>query len=385
MAVRKVDRNGETRLLIDIQYKTRDGKRARFRKDADIQTMTAARAEEKRYLVNIAQYGTPYEPSTAANDADANLEAAPKKTFAEVVDEFRNTFMVTDLKVTSRRGYNSVLRGTLVPRFGIWEINQVDGKAAADLDLELTKRKLSRATRNNNQVVLRSVLRFAKTRGYIDDQPRNLPRLKPVGQQVLEIPSDEQVDRIIESAIESHRLTFTLISDAGLRPNEVRALRCKGVQLRWENGEPIGGFITVREGRSHGEIHTPKTGQREIPISRDLARRLAPVVQNASREKHVALNDDGDPWGQHGIDQAFGRTAERAGVEGWSVYCLRHYAITSWLRAGIPVHVVQRMAGHKNLSTTQRYVHFLKGDLEEAARRLPTRLRGGGSNGTAVS
>jgi site-specific recombinase XerD len=28
------------------------------------------------------------------------------------------------------------------------------------------------------------------------------------------------------------------------------------------------------------------------------------------------------------------------------------------------------MAGHKHLATTQRYVHHLKEDLEEAARRL---------------
>ena len=46
------------------------------------------------------------------------------------------------------------------------------------------------------------------------------------------------------------------------------------------------------------------------------------------------------------------------------MYSLRHYAITSWLRRGIPIHVVQKMAGHKHLSTTQRYVHFLKADLE---------------------
>ncbi|WP_170320046.1 tyrosine-type recombinase/integrase [Polyangium spumosum] len=62
-------------------------------------------------------------------------------------------------------------------------------------------------------------------------------------------------------------------------------------------------------------------------------------------------------------------------------YPLRHFAITTWLRAGIPVHVVQRMAGHTNLSTTQRYVHFLKEDLEEAARRLPVRRRGGNGDG----
>lgn len=34
------------------------------------------------------------------------------------------------------------------------------------------------------------------------------------------------------------------------------------------------------------------------------------------------------------------------------------------------VHVIQKMAGHWNLATTQHYVHFLEVDLEDAARRL---------------
>ncbi|MDC3959225.1 tyrosine-type recombinase/integrase [Polyangium jinanense] len=82
-------------------------------------------------------------------------------------------------------------------------------------------------------------------------------------------------------------------------------------------------------------------------------------MRKGPREAHVALNDHGKPWGQFGIDQAFERVCRRAGLNGWSVYCLRHHAFTSWLRVGIPVHVVQRMAGHKHLATTQRYVHFI--------------------------
>ncbi|WP_372518237.1 tyrosine-type recombinase/integrase [Polyangium jinanense] len=60
----------------------------------------------------------------------------------------------------------------------------------------------------------------------------------------------------------------------------------------------------------------------------------------------------------------------RWGLGGGRCIVCRHYAITMWLRVGVPVHVVQRMAGHKHLATTQRYVHHLKEDLEEAGRRL---------------
>ncbi|HEX7450893.1 MAG TPA: tyrosine-type recombinase/integrase, partial [Polyangiaceae bacterium] len=76
------------------------------------------------------------------------------------------------------------------------------------------------------------------------------------------------------------------------------------------------------------------------------------------------------PWAQWGLYQAFLRASARAKIEGFTVYCLRHYAITLWLRAGVPVHVVQRMAGHKHLATTARYVHLLRGDLDEAAVRI---------------
>ncbi|MRG98487.1 tyrosine-type recombinase/integrase [Polyangium spumosum] len=48
---------------------------------------------------------------------------------------------------------------------------------------------------------------------------------------------------------------------------------------------------------------------------------------------------------------------------------------------GVPVHVVQRMAGHKHLSTTQRYVHHLKEDLAEAARRIAKATEGRGNSG----
>jgi hypothetical protein len=92
---------------------------------------------------------------------------------------------------------------------------------------------------------------------------------------------------------------------AGLRPNEVRALLRRDVQLRWERDVPVGGFLSIRQGLSFGETHTPKTGKREVAIARPLAVLLGEVERGPS-EGHVALTDEGKPWGQYGLDQAFG-------------------------------------------------------------------------------
>ncbi|MDC0748675.1 hypothetical protein [Polyangium mundeleinium] len=138
-------------------------------------------------------------------------------------------------------------------------------------------------------------------------------------------------------------MSFALMAYAGLRPNKVRALRRRDMLLRWDDDRPVGGFLSVREGRSHGELHTPKTGQREIPIAPEPARLLVPI-DRGSRDGHLALNERSRPWGQHGLTQAFERVRDRAGLGGWSIYALRHYAITSWLRAGKRNLIVYRSA-----------------------------------------
>ena len=195
--------------------------------------------------------------------------------------------------------------------------------------------------------------------------PAELPKLKRGDDLIPDIPNDAQVARILELSSPSQRRAFLLMAYAGLRPNEVRALENRNVRLNSNKAEPHSGFIWVREGESYGERHSPKTGQRHIPIGGPLLDELAQAT--GSPETCVALTAQGRPWAQWGLYQAFLRACCRAKIEGFTVYSLRHYSITLWLRAGVPVHVVQRMAGHKHLATTARYIHLLRGDLDDAA------------------
>src|SRR5262249_12655196 len=136
MAVREEDRRGKRTLVIDIGYRKPDGSWARYRRDSEAATKTAAREEERRIKDRIAKTGAAFEaPPPEALQAVQPVVV----TFGDVVERYRTTYMVTDLKVTTRRGYGLVLDGVLLPRLKDKPIIEVDGEAAARVDLELTK------------------------------------------------------------------------------------------------------------------------------------------------------------------------------------------------------------------------------------------------------
>lgn len=346
-------RRGKRVWVIDISYTTPEGKPARYRRDSKSPTRAGAVAEERRILETIARAGSPVERS---NQAETN-----NITFVELVKEYREEFMAPNLKVSTKRGYEQVLDNHLIPRFGDWPVSRIDGRAAHALDVELADN--AKTTRNNIQIVLRSTLRFACSKGYIPKVPEGLPALKRIGQTMLDIPSDAEVRAIVNQAPYPLSTALKLMAYGGLRPNEVRGLRWRDIRI---GGGGNGGLITVRRGISFGKEHSPKTGQRDVPIAPPLHAELADI-SDSELDEHVALMRDGRPLTQSALNAAFARLVKRLELRHWPVYSLRHYAITAWLRAGVPVHVVQRMAGHSNLSTTQRYVHQVQGDLERAA------------------
>ncbi len=135
MTVRREERNGEFRWVIDISYRTIDGKAKRYRRDAQVQLRKAAEAENRRLEDHLAKVGTLEQ-----------VEAPPAPdpvTFAEAVEHFRATHMKSALKPTTRIGYNVQLDTLLLPRFGAWPLEAIDRQALAILDAELVDEGLA--------------------------------------------------------------------------------------------------------------------------------------------------------------------------------------------------------------------------------------------------
>jgi integrase len=358
VTIRKENRDGESRWVIDILYRTADGKRRRYRRDAQVQTKAAAEAEQRRLLVELAQRGSleALEPPIVAK--------APEYTFDDAVRHFRATHLKTALKPSTRAGYVNRIDVMLMPEFGGLPLDQVNGMALAKLDVELVADKLAPSTRAKVQTVVRSILRCAVRAGMLENMP-SLPPLPKIGRKVPRPMRRADLEAILAITNEAGRLAFEIAAFSGLRASEIRG-------LRWSDINLAVGTITVRRGITLGIETTPKSHhQRVVPIGP----RLRAVLAAAEAKKKgpwapVAITELGKPWGENGLNQAFKRSQARAKLEGWSFHDLRHFFVTELFRSGAGAAAIQQLAGHADLATTQRYADLDANDLRSAILRI---------------
>src|SRR5882724_5602027 len=79
-------RDGSSRLFIEIRYRTAEGRKERYRRDAQIQTKGGAEAEHRRLVAELARSGTLQHVAPAKPE-----EPAHRFTFKDAVRHFRAT------------------------------------------------------------------------------------------------------------------------------------------------------------------------------------------------------------------------------------------------------------------------------------------------------
>jgi integrase len=376
MAVRIVKRRGERRLVIDIRYVQLDGARRRFRRDAEVQTVVAAHAEDRRRLGALALTGLPgsmlgrtaFDPGRDSLGPHAKVEQRGESTedtvprapcFEQVAKDYLQTFAPSHLKPSTLFGYKRTLEGFLVPRLRRLRLDEINATVVREFDAVLVRRGAKPSTRRNAQAVLRSVLCRYAVEARLLDVPPSLPRLPKVGAKVVNALTREEVDALLAVSCSAHRVAFLLAAYAGLRAGEIRGLRWRDVDLK-------GGQLVVRQTICRGKVSTPKSGhERVVPLADELAIALSRVTSRPL-DGRVSTTARGKPWSEFSLGNAFRRACKRAGLSGWRPHDLRHFFVTELFRLGAAAPAVQVLAGHSELETTQRYAHVAAVDLRKA-------------------
>jgi integrase len=108
------------------------------------------------------------------------------------------------------------------------------------------------------------------------------------------------------------------------------------------------------------DLTETKTDPRRVPMTLEIK---AVLLKMPREGKYVFLRE---PFSQQVKDQpyrffrkAFETACREAGLKGFSLYGLRHSAASYLIMNGVDIRTVAEIMGHRNISQTMRYTHFL--------------------------
>jgi site-specific recombinase XerD len=124
-----------------------------------------------------------------------------------------------------------------------------------------------------------------------------------------------------------------------------------------------------------GHVTVPKGGRsRQLPTTQ----RLTAALKSARhlRSDRVLCLPGSVPITRDRVIKAVRSAQRAAGLPEQGVHILRHTFCLHLAMRGAPARAIQELAGHADLTTTQRYMHLSPAAMEEAIRLLDGRSAG---------
>lgn len=179
--------------------------------------------------------------------------------------------------------------------------------------------------------------------------------------QLRQVLTPEEIQSLLAASKKDKRVRYRnqamllLFLGTGIRSSELA--RIKITDVDWANAQ-----IKI-EG---------KTGFSALPLSKQVYRalRLYVTQERKGTDQHLFLYA-GKPLNTYSLTRFMNRLGKRAGIaRPIGVHILRHTFATSYLRNGGDGFTLQRILRHSSPVMTQRYLHFVTGDLQEKLEKF---------------
>lgn len=255
-----------------------------------------------------------------------------------------------------------IVRVHLVPTLGSRRLDAIGNEEVQRLKLALSRK--APKTVNNVLTVLSVLLKKGVEWGVIERMPCSI-KLVSAPKPAMSFYDFEEYARLLKAAQGVDwraELLVLLGGEAGLRSGEM-------VALEWRDVDVNKGLLCVERSAWKGQVAAPKGGRlRHVPLTRRLAAALR--QHRHVRGPRVMYQDDGKPLTEKVVQNLVTRAARRARVVGNGPHILRHTFCSHLAMRGAGARAIQELAGHRSLTTTQRYMHLSSAAVEGAIRLL---------------
>jgi integrase len=251
------------------------------------------------------------------------------------------------------------------------KLNEIGPELVAEYASERQRDGLQISSINSCLRALRRVLRLAVEWGVLDASPK-VKFLGGEHRRERVVTSNEEAQYLAAALPLLHDVSLVLF-DTGIRPEECHCLRWENIN--WDGGR--NGLLLITKGKT-------KAARRVLPLSP----RVRTVLWN---RWHVAGEpSEGWAWAAEtktghinhdSVKLQHKKALKLAKVRPFEVYAIRHTFLTRLGESGCDVWTLARVAGHSNISISQRYVH----PSEDAVLNALSRLGGHNSGHSAES
>ena len=259
-------------------------------------------------------------------------------------------------KPSTRKTMGSLLDGRLIPAFGSKRLDRIHRAEVSGWFDEYSRTAPGGA--NHALALLRQLLNHAVACGHIETNPARGVKRNPRPKLTRFLSLDEL--RRLHDALDDLARTRASFSQ---QADVIRLLLLTGCRK--------GEIVTLRWRDVDGDtlhLNDSKTGARRVFLNvpaRAILRRQPSAggafVFPSPFDEGRALSSNLPLWN---------RVRERAGLEDVRLHDLRHSFASHAVMNGVPLPVVSRLLGHRDVRMTLRYAHLADKEIEAAAERV---------------
>ncbi|MBN1263660.1 MAG: tyrosine-type recombinase/integrase [Candidatus Pacebacteria bacterium] len=238
---------------------------------------------------------------------------------------------------------------------GISQTTSVTSDHIEEFKKSLMEKKYTAKSVSRKLNAIKTFFKFLEEEGVLLLNPATAvahPKYKIKAPRIL---SQMEYRAIRDAAREDTRIStiIELLLQTGMRIGEL---------ARLETGDANEKTLTIRGYESHK--------QRDIPLNRSARKALEAYLETRPkvRTRSLFVTKNGRPFLVRNIRSAIERYFRIAGLENAKVNDLRHTFIAHQLGAGNSVVLIQKLVGHKRLSTTERYLEFVESTSSEEVK-----------------
>ncbi len=162
----------------------------------------------------------------------------------------------------------------------------------------------------------------------------------------------------LRDAAKNDSRTYAIIEvmlQTGIRIDELSKVRMEDFVIKDDKN----GTLIIPEKRGHT--------RREIPLNHAVISAVKDYLENERpanvKSDYLFITKTGNPLLVRNIRSAITKYFAQAGIEDAKINDLRHTFVAHHLTQGVSISYVSKLAGHKRVSTTEKYLEYIERDV----------------------